>query len=126
MPGGRDGLGRWPPGYSLVEILIVLLVLSLFSAAVLPPIFRSTARLRVRLAGRELVGILRLTRLYAIRHGANVAVKFREAADGTVSFSLYRDVDGDGVRNSDIDSGIDLPMTPSRSRASTLAPDPIP
>ena len=72
-----------------------------------------TGDLRLRLAAGELVGVLRLARSWAVRHGANVAVKFRTARDGTVTFTLYRDGDGDGVLNRDIDSGVDPQVEPA-------------
>ena len=49
-----------------------------------------------------------------MRHDANVAVKFRTAADGAVTFTLYRDGDGNGVLNRDIDSGVDPQVEPPR------------
>ena len=63
------------------------------------------------------MGVLRLTRSYAIRHSANVAVKFRTGQDGTVTFTLYRDGDGDGVLNRDIDTGVDPQVQPPRRLA---------
>ena len=45
---------------------------------------------------------------------ANVAVKFRTAPDGAVTYTLYRDGDGDGVLNRDIDSGVDPQVEPPR------------
>ena len=106
-----------PKGFNLVEMLIGLAILSILAAAGLPLFFRSTARLRVSLAGREIGGVLHLARLYAIRHGTNVAVKFRTTPDGFVTFALYRDGDGDGVRNRDIDAGVDPEVMPQRRLA---------
>src|SRR5262249_34425988 len=53
-------------------------------------------------------------RVYAMRHSANVAVKFAVAADGAVTFALFRDDDGDGVRTSDIEHGVDPQVEPWR------------
>ena len=48
-----------------------------------------SADLRLSLAASDLVGTLRLARSYALRHSANVAVKFRTGEDGAVTFALY-------------------------------------
>ena len=106
-----------PAGFTLVELVVVLAVISLFLAGVLPAFVRSTARLRVRMAGRELSGVLRLSRLYAMRHGSRVAVKFSTLPNRSVIFALYADGDGDGVRNADISAGIDPRLTPDRRLA---------
>ena len=95
----------------------MLAVLSIFVSAVLPALFRSTARLRLSLAAREVAGVLRVARLYAVRYNAKVAVKFTTGSDGMVTFSLFRDGDDDGVRNRDIDAGTDLRLTAPRRLA---------
>jgi prepilin-type N-terminal cleavage/methylation domain-containing protein len=93
-------------GFTLVELLVVLAIASaLFVSA--PPIHKWSSGLETRLAAWELVSTLRQARSAAIRLGANVGVKFRTAADGRVSFTLYEDGDGDGVRTLDINSGVD-------------------
>jgi len=77
-----------------------------------PPLLRSSGDLRLHLAAEEMVAVLRLARIYAVRHSANVAVKFSTAQDGEVTFALYRDGDGDGVLNRDIDTGVDPEVAP--------------
>ena len=79
-----------------------------------PPLLRISGDLRLHLAAQELVGALRLARSWAVRHDANVAVKFRTAPDGTVTFTLYRDGNGNGVLNREIDSGVDPQVEPAR------------
>jgi prepilin-type N-terminal cleavage/methylation domain-containing protein len=95
-----------PPGFTLLEILVAMALTSLLFMSV-PRVLTLSSGLRVRLAAWELVGALRLARASAISSGANVGVKFRTADNGSVSFTLYRDGDGDGVRTRDIDSGVD-------------------
>ncbi len=104
-------------GFQLVELMIVLAVLACLLAVVTPPLLRITGDVRLRLAAEEMVGVLRLARSYATRHSANVAVKFRTAGNGEVTFTLYRDGDGDGVLTRDIDSGVDPAVKPPRRLA---------
>jgi prepilin-type N-terminal cleavage/methylation domain-containing protein len=99
-------------GFQLIELIAVLAILACLLGLGAPPLLRSSGDLRLRLAAGELVGVLRLARSYAVRHSLNVAVKFRTAKNGEVTFTLYRDGDGDGVLNRDIDSGADPEVVP--------------
>jgi type II secretory pathway pseudopilin PulG len=103
-----------PKGFQLAELTVALAVLAFLVTLGLPPLLRSSGDLRLRLATAELVGVLRLARSWAVRHSANVAVKFRTARDGVVTYTLYRDGDGDGVLNRDIDAGVDPQVEPPR------------
>jgi hypothetical protein len=98
-------------------MLVVLTLLLLVSVTGVPRVLDWTRRLKVDLAANELVGVLRLTRSYAIRHGAKVGVKFRPGGGARWTFARYRDGDGDGVRTADIDSGVDPPMGIERELA---------
>ena len=104
-----SGRGRRQLGFSLVQLLVSLAVVGMIWVVGAPSLFRTTSRARVRLAAAELATTLRLSRIYALRHSANVGAKFRTLQDGVVTFTLYRDGDGDGVRTRDIDSGVDPP-----------------
>ncbi|HEV8582365.1 MAG TPA: GspH/FimT family pseudopilin [Thermoanaerobaculia bacterium] len=101
-------------GFSLAELLAVLALLGSLLAIAAPPLLRISGDLRVRLAAEELVGVLRLARAYAVRNSARVAVKFRTEKTGAVTFTLYRDGDGDGVLTRDIDKGVDPQVGPPR------------
>lgn len=101
-------------GFSLIELLIVATLLALMAVLVIPRIMISYSAFRVRLAADEVASTLRLSRMMAVRYNANVALKFRPQADGRVTYTLYRDGDGDGVRNDDLDAGVDPVMSPER------------
>ena len=100
-------MDRLAPGFSLSELTVVLAVVSagLFAAA--PPLLELSSALRLRLAAAELTAVLRTARSLAVRDDVNVAVRFATEPSGEVSFGLYRDGDGDGVRNDDIRAGVD-------------------
>jgi type II secretory pathway pseudopilin PulG len=104
-------------GFQLVELCVVLALLGSLVTLGVPPLLRISADLRLRLAAEEMVGALRSARAFAVRHNANVAVKFRTGEDGVVTFTLYRDGDGDGVLTKDIEKGVD----PEVSRPRRLA-----
>ncbi len=104
-------------GFNLIELVAVLAVLACLLGIGAPPLLRSSGDLRLHLAAEEMVTALRLARMYAVRHSANVAVKFRTAANGEVTYTLYRDGDGDGVLNRDIDAGVDPEVAPPQRLA---------
>lgn len=98
---------RREAGYHLVEALVALAVSGIVLVVSVPALERLAARMRVELAASEVASTLRVARAFAIRHDANVGLKFRVGDDGAVTWALYRDGDGDGVRTADIDSGDD-------------------
>lgn len=93
-------------GYTLIEILVVLAVLAVVMAFGLPAVLDATARMRVNLAAAEAATTLRLARMTAVRSRTYVAVRF-ERRGGTVTWAMYGDGDGDGVRARDVRSGVD-------------------
>ncbi len=107
-------MGRLASGFSVAEVTVALAVVSIGLFALAPPLVKLSAALRVRLAAEELVAVLRMARSLAVRDGVNVAVRFATEPSGAVSFGLYRDADGDGVRNDDIRAGTDPQVSPPR------------
>jgi prepilin-type N-terminal cleavage/methylation domain-containing protein len=94
-------------GFQLYEMLVALAILGLLATTGIPRIMEWTRQLKVEMAARELVGVLREARSYAVRHNSRVGVKFRPGRGSRVTYTLYRDGDGDGVRTSDIEEGAD-------------------
>ena len=106
-------------GYQLIELLIAMAVSSLVLVLGIPPLLSLAAGLRVELAAAEVASTFHVARAYAIRHDANVGLKFQVDADGTVTWALFRDGDGDGVLTADILSGDDPQVLP-RTRIAHL------
>jgi len=104
-------------GFQLVELVVVLALLAIAAFLVVPPILSLSARLRVDTAAHEVAMVLFEARMLAVRNSAEVAVKFYPQP-GRVSFACFRDGDGDGVRTADINSGVDVQITPWRMLAS--------
>ena len=112
-PSPRRPVAVAAAGVTLIELVVVVAVLGLAVVISAPPLLDATRALRVRLAAAELVGTLRKAEAYALRHSAHVAVKFRSVAPDRVTFALYRDGDGDGVLNADINAGVDPQVAPA-------------
>lgn len=93
-------------GFTFIELLVTLTLLSVLALVALPAIHSATAKHRLALAAQEVVSAMRTARFHAIRKSANVALKFHTGT-GAVSFALYADGDGDGVLSRDIRAGVD-------------------
>jgi prepilin-type N-terminal cleavage/methylation domain-containing protein len=106
-PASRRPPSRSPSGFTLIELLVVFALVLLLATLAISPLHRAVKALRLRQAASELVGSLRLARSFAVRYSANVAVRFNAEPKGGVSFSLYRDGNGNGVRNAEIRAGTD-------------------
>lgn len=105
-------------GFQLVELTVTVAILGIVLAITWPPLTVWWRGLMVELAADELAGAMQMARWYAVRHQANVGVKFALGEDGEIHHVLYRDDDGDGVRSGDIAAGIDpLLRAPQRAGA---------
>jgi hypothetical protein len=102
-------------GFQLVELVVATALFGIAALVAAPAVSRFATGLELRLAADELTAVCREARAFAIRHADKVAVKFRTAEDGTVSWGLYRDGDGDGVRTEDIEDGVDPLAAPVRT-----------
>ncbi|MEM6456007.1 MAG: GspH/FimT family pseudopilin [Acidobacteriota bacterium] len=94
-------------GYTLIDILVVMVVAGLLAVLGGPEVMSASRALRLHLASQDVAHTLASARLYAVRYGAHVAVHFQPTGDGGYTVALYRDGDGDGVRNADIRKGVD-------------------
>ncbi len=101
-------------GFNLLEMLVVL-ALSLWAALLgVPSLLSWNGVTKVEAAASEVASALQKARQYAIQRNKNVAVKFLIGDSGDISWALYGDGDGDGVRNRDIDDGTDPELLPPR------------
>ena len=93
-------------GFTLVDLLLTLAILGIVVVISTPPLLRSTSRLRLRMAAAEASRTFALARSYAVRHSANVGVKFHPGTGGAATtWSLHLDGDGDGVLSADVRAG---------------------
>jgi len=119
-------------GQTLIELLVAVSIIASLCAAGTIAVNRSRRAVGLAAVTSELRAIVQRTRLTAIAHNRNVAIRFRPSGD-TWSCSVYEDGDGDGVRNDDIAAGIDrlierprdIRFPPARiGTPSTAIPDP--
>lgn len=104
-------------GFSVLEMMVCTAVIVSIVAMSLPSVFDWSSGLRVELAAGEMTGVLHRARIFSAQYNAKVAVKFRTEPGGVVTHALYRDGDGDGVRNADIEAGVDPEVRPPRRLA---------
>ena len=113
-PGAPGARPRWLVGDSrgaaLPDLLLACALGTLLASMALPAAGGVRQRVRGETAARLLVAEFRQARVVAARRSATVALRF-EAADGRLSWRVFVDGDGDGVRSADITSGTDRPIT---------------
>lgn len=107
-------LRRRRSGFTLIEMLLVLALVALVALWTVPDLMRTSSLLRAQLAAHEVARALHTARMTAIRQRVRVAVRFDVSDPRFVTYTLYRDGDGDGVRNQDIASGVDPRIEPPR------------
>jgi hypothetical protein len=93
-------------GYSVIELLFVLTLTATAGGMVVPPMLRALDDYRTAGAVRYLITRIHRTRMEAVSRSQTVAMQLAHAA-GPYSFGIYLDGNGDGVRTSDINTGID-------------------
>lgn len=94
-------------GMSLTELLTGVAIAGLILMTAVPAFTPIRRKAAVKAAVHEIRMVMRLGRTRAIARSAHCAVKFRQI-DGVWHYALVDDLDGDGVRNDDIDAGIDV------------------
>ncbi|MDQ5859269.1 MAG: hypothetical protein M3542_13460 [Acidobacteriota bacterium] len=95
-----------PRGLTSVEIVVALALMGALMTATATGAFQLQSALAVRSAAAELSAAFLRARAYALTRGISVALKFRKDG-GRWEWALYRDGNGNGVRNAEIQSGVD-------------------
>jgi hypothetical protein len=109
-PPARGPLGPGPfrsdAGISLFELLLALTVIAWTLIIATPGVMRLRQEVSLRSAVHEASVAFYLARSYAISKNRNVGLKFRKNGD-RYEWALYADGNGNGVRTSEIASGVD-------------------
>lgn len=75
-------------GFSLIELLVVVLIIGVFSAIAVPSWDAFVSRQRTRVVNDQVYQILRTTQAEAKRHKSNYVIEFNEDADPP-EYSIY-------------------------------------
>ena len=98
-------------GFSLVEMLIVLVIIATLCAIAVPGVDRVVDHWRTRGAAFFMASRVALTRMQAVRRNANVGLRF-VATGGAFSMQAYADGNRNGLRSAEIASGVDPAIGP--------------
>ena len=121
----------FPRGFTSLELVIVLALCAALVTATAAGAFQLQASLAIRSAAAELAAAFFRARSYALTRGVAVALKFRTDG-GRYEWALYRDGNGNGVRTSEIASGVDrslglaIPWLRGDVRPGILQDSPVP
>lgn len=94
-------------GFSLVEMLMVVVILMLAFAMAAPSLKAYSVDAQLLGAGRQFKQQFLKARSIAVRSGAQTAIRFEAGADGATYYSLYSDGNWNGVLSAEIASGDD-------------------
>jgi len=98
-------------GAAFIDIIVAISLCVLMMAIAVPVIGGTLDRERTIIGAQYLAGLLQRARLESLKRARSVAVRLQVIAERT-ELQLFVDAKGNGVRQSDIDHGIDLPLTP--------------
>ena len=93
-------------GYTLLELLFATSLTLVLSAIAVPPVLAQVEEVRAAGAVRYLVTRLQQARMEAVTRGADVGWRF-VGSGGGFSYAAYLDGNGNGIRTSDIATGVD-------------------
>lgn len=100
-----------PRGFTLIEAVVTTGLALTLSAVALPIVGGTLERERTIIGARVLAGQLQRARLESLKRARGVAVRLEQSGNRT-AMQLFADGDADGVRQADIDRGIDPPLSP--------------
>jgi prepilin-type N-terminal cleavage/methylation domain-containing protein len=106
---------RWqavgPPGFSLVELLAVIAIITTMAAATIPGVLAAIDDERTYGAAWYVSTRLQRARMDAVAQSRMVAMRIVQIGT-TYELSMYADGNGNGVRTADIQRGIDRQLMP--------------
>jgi prepilin-type N-terminal cleavage/methylation domain-containing protein len=102
-----------PSGFSAVELLAAVVLLSLALAVALPRLARMRSESRTAAAARQVALDFRELRWRSVSRGRALGWQFREDAAGPYWVEV-RDGNGNGLRSAEIRAGIDTVSSPPR------------
>lgn len=101
---------RCERGVALIDAVCATALCGVMAAMAVPVIGGTLDRERTIVGAQSLASAAQRARVEALKRAAAVAVKL-EIVDDRTRFRLYADGNGNGVRQQDIDRGIDAPIS---------------
>lgn len=98
-------------GLSLIEVLFALSLTLAAAGVAVPAMLEIDRALKLRAAAAFIRGYLQHARLEALNRSRAVGVRFRDA-QGDWRIGAYSDGNGNGIRNAEIDDGLDENIDP--------------
>jgi hypothetical protein len=95
-------------GAALVDVVFTCGLIATLAAVAIPTLHAARERDAALLAARHLASRLHSLRIEALRRNRAVALRFDSADPGRLA--AFVDGDGDGVRQTDVDAGLDSPL----------------
>ena len=92
-----------------MDVLFVVSLVAIFSAVAVPQSLTAVDRIRAGAAARHLASRMATARAQAVMRSAHVAIRFEEGPSG-ISFRMFVDGNGNGVRTADIGADVDPPL----------------
>lgn len=86
--------GTRPGGFTLLELLVVLVILVLMSGVAMSSMGPALEDARWRAGARIVISALHSARSYAVSHHTDAAAQFDTTRNGVSLFALERDADG--------------------------------
>jgi hypothetical protein len=107
-------------GLSVLELLLTVAILSTVVAIGVPVVNDTIDLHRTSSAARYLSGRIQLARMEAVKRSANVGLEF-EAIGDDYGFAAYVDGNANGIRTTDIRSGVDRLLLPRERLSENFA-----
>jgi len=111
-------------GFSLVELLVVLAVMSVLGLTAIPTMMTVVSNARLQGGGTNLSGLLQNTRMLAVKQNATMSAHFTVLGNGPVAY-VKQAADGSGITGTDPQVQLGAPLTKVSTPLGAGGPTPL-